>query len=205
MCINICLYSLSYIWENGVSYCIKELCNLSLEIQRPFMEERCTPILRNGRKVPQWWTPVFVIVNLIWSLLYSATRSDRPPLSTEKISLCLSLLVPEICGHKVVKILHHLFPFCINFHLNFWSNWPPFSLLLDLIDPSFLQNFRSEWVHFFYHVPNLPTENMVKYPPHPRPFTHSLMHAHLSDNRKSLTTYCKHLVECVWVDILVCI
>ncbi len=29
------------------------------------------------------------------------------------------------------------------------------------------------------------------------PFTHSLMHAHLPDNRKSLTTHYKHLVECV--------
>ncbi len=36
------------------------------------------------------------------------------------------------------------------------------------------------------------------------PFTHSLMHAHLSDNRKSLTSHCKHLVECDWVDILIC-
>ncbi len=36
-----------------------------------------------------------------------------------------------------------------------------------------------------------------------RPFTHILMHAHLPDNRKSLTTLCKHLVGCVWVDILV--
>ncbi len=33
---NICLYSLSYIRENEVSYCIKDLCNLSLEIQGPF-------------------------------------------------------------------------------------------------------------------------------------------------------------------------
>ncbi len=37
--------------------------------------------------------------------------------------------------------------------------------VLHLIDPSFLQNFRSDWVHFFYRVPNLPTENLVKYPP----------------------------------------
>ncbi len=35
------------------------------------------------------------------------------------------------------------------------------------------------------------------FPPHPRPLTYSLMHAHLPDNRKSLTTYCKHLVEFV--------
>ncbi len=74
-------------------------------------------------------------------LLYSVTRSDWPPLSAEKISLGLSHLIPEIRGHKV--------PFCINFCPNFRSNWPLFSLVLDLIDPSFLQNFRSDWVHCF--------------------------------------------------------
>ncbi len=58
------------------------------------MGEGCTLILRHGRKV-------LVIVDPIWSLLYSATRSDCPPLSAEKISLCLSHLVPEIHGHKV--------------------------------------------------------------------------------------------------------
>ncbi len=79
------------------------------------------------------------------------------------------------------------------FFISFRSYWPSFYKTLDLIGSI-----------FFYRMPNLPTENLVKYP-HPRPFTHSLMHAHLPDNRKSLTTYCKHLVECVWVDILVCI
>ncbi len=44
---NIYLYSLIYIGENGVSYCIKELCNLSLEIKGPFMEQGGTPILRH--------------------------------------------------------------------------------------------------------------------------------------------------------------
>ncbi len=39
--------------RNGVSYCIKQLCNLSLEIQGPFMCEGGTPILRHGRKVPR--------------------------------------------------------------------------------------------------------------------------------------------------------
>ncbi len=29
------------------------------------------------------------------------------------------------------------------------------------------------------------------------PFTQRLMHAHLTDNRKALTTHCKHLVEYV--------
>ncbi len=35
---------------------------------------------------------LFVIDDLIWSLLYCATRSESPP---------LSYLVPEIHGHKV--------------------------------------------------------------------------------------------------------
>ncbi len=43
---NICLYALSYIQENGVSYCIKELCNLYLKIQGPFMVEASTRYLR---------------------------------------------------------------------------------------------------------------------------------------------------------------
>ncbi len=46
--------------------------------------------------------PHFMIVNVIWSLLYGATRSDWPPLSAEKISLCLSHLVPEILDIKLV-------------------------------------------------------------------------------------------------------
>ncbi len=98
LCLNICLYSVSYICENEVSYCIKELCNLSLE--GPFMEEGVLPYLGMvGRFHGD--DPRFVFVNPILSLLYCATRSDYPPLSTEKISLCISHLVPEIHGHKV--------------------------------------------------------------------------------------------------------
>ncbi len=90
-----------------------------------------------------------------------------------------------------------MFSILYKFSSQFSIQLTPFSLVLDLIDPSFLQNFRSDWVHFFYRVLNLPTENLVKYSPHPKPFTHSFMHVHLPDNRESLTTYCKHLVECV--------
>ncbi len=39
--------------RNGLSYCIKELCNLSLEIQGHFMGEGGILIPRHGRKVPQ--------------------------------------------------------------------------------------------------------------------------------------------------------
>ncbi len=41
---------------------------------------------------------------------------------------------------KSASIFYNLLKFSIQF--------TPFSLVLDLIDPSFLQNFRSNWVHF---------------------------------------------------------
>ncbi len=44
--------------------------------------------------------------NLIESLFYTSTQSDRPPLSAEKIGLSLSYLVPEILGPKVGLIFH---------------------------------------------------------------------------------------------------
>ncbi len=47
---NICLYSLSYMRENGVSYFIKELCNLSLEIQGPFTHSLIDAHLHDNRK-----------------------------------------------------------------------------------------------------------------------------------------------------------
>ncbi len=36
------------------------------------------------------------------------------------------------------------------FSLNFRSNWPPFSLILNLFDPSFSQNLRSNWVQILF-------------------------------------------------------
>ncbi len=168
MYLNICLYLLSYIWENGVSYYIKELCNLSLEIQGPFVWRG---VLRHGRKVPRWWPP------LLWLSIqfgpYCMVQPDRiDPLFLQKKSVCVYHIyfqrymdIMLVKCKQVLRILHQYFPFCINFRLNFRSNWSHFSLVLDLIDPSFLQNFTSDWVHFFYRVPNLPTENLVKYPP----------------------------------------
>ncbi len=50
--------------------------------------------------------PVLGIVNLIGSLFYTSTQSDRPPLSVEKSPLSLSHLVPEILGSKVSLIFH---------------------------------------------------------------------------------------------------
>ncbi len=72
------------------------LCNLSLEIQGPFMGKGGTPILRHGRKVPRWWPP------FLWlSIWFGPYCIMQPPLSAEIISLCLSHLVTEIWGHKV--------------------------------------------------------------------------------------------------------
>ncbi len=51
-------------------------------------------------------TSILVIFNPIGSLSYTATRSDGPPLSAEKISLSLSHLVPEILGPKIVLFFH---------------------------------------------------------------------------------------------------
>ncbi len=41
----------------------------------------------------------------------------------------------------------------------------PIDPLFHLFDPSFLQNLRSDWVQFFYHVLNPVLENLMKYPP----------------------------------------
>ncbi len=55
------------------------------------------------------------------------------------------------------------------FFLVFWSNWPTFSLILDLFDPSyFSQNLRSDWVHFFRVLS--PLQNILwSTPPPPSP------------------------------------
>ncbi len=61
----------------------------------------------------------------------------------KKIGLSLSHLVPEILGPKVGLVFHKnvLFnrfkTFCINFLIEFWSNWRPFSLILNLLSPYF--------------------------------------------------------------------
>ncbi len=145
-------------------------------------------------------TPVFEIVKLIGSLFYTTTPSNWPPLSAEKISLSLSHLVPEILGPKVGLIVHQnvLFngfsTFCINFLLDFQSNWPPFSLILDLFDPSFSQNLISDSVQFCSHAE--PTyRKFSEVPPHPPsppeekyplrdPQLHNIHHNWLSKSQK---------------------
>ncbi len=55
----------------------------------------------------------------------------------------------------------------------------------------FIQLYLRKWVSYFIkELCNLSLEIQG-------PFTHSVIHAHLLDNRKSLTSHCKHLVESV--------
>ncbi len=86
----------------------------------------------------------------------------------KKIGLSLSHLVPEIIWPTVGLFFHKNLSFhileaiCTNFLFEIWSCWPPFSLILDLFDPSFLQNPRSRWVHFLIACWTPSTENFVR-------------------------------------------
>ncbi len=102
-------------------------------------------------------------------ILYLNTVRLTHSFCRKKIGISLSHLVPEIPVPKDGLLFHQdgLFgrfkTFRINFPLPFLYYWPPFSLILNLFELSFLQNRRSDWVHFF-HVLNPATENLVKYP-----------------------------------------
>ncbi len=50
---------------------------------------------------------------------------------------------------KINLSFAYLEAFRINFLLDVSCCWPPFSFFLDLVDPSFFENLRSDWVHFF--------------------------------------------------------
>ncbi len=41
---------------------------------------------------------------------------------------------------------YSFYVFCVNVLIDFRSIWPSFSLILDLFNPSFLQNLRSDWI-----------------------------------------------------------
>ncbi len=89
--------------------------------------------------------------DVIGSLFYNTSRSEWPSLSVKKNGLSLSHFVPEIFGPKVGLNFHQnvlynsFYAFCI-FFINFQSNWPLFSFILDLFDPSILQNLRSDFL-----------------------------------------------------------
>ncbi len=100
-------------------------------------------------------TPIFGIFNPTGFLFYTSTQSDWPLFLQKIISLSLSHLVPQILGPKYGLMFHQnvLFnrfkAFCIHLTFNFLCSWPPFSLILNLLDPSFSQNLRSGWILFF--------------------------------------------------------
>ncbi len=90
------------------------------------------------------------------------------PSFCRKICLSLSHLVPNVGLFFHQNVLFNRFKaFCVNFLFDFQSNWLPFSLILNLFDPSFSQNLRSDWVQFFFRMLNLATENLKKYHPLP--------------------------------------
>ncbi len=81
-----------------------------------------------------------------------------PPLYAQKIGVSLLKLISKIIRPKVVLYFNKISRKChlteIWSILNKISPWSliqltPFSLLLDLFDPPFWQNLRSDWVHFF--------------------------------------------------------
>ncbi len=75
--------------------------------------------------------------------------------SAEKISLSLSHLAPEILGPTIGLMFHQNVLFNILGILYQFSPWysiqvTSFSLILNLFDPSFSKNFRSDWVQFLF-------------------------------------------------------
>ncbi len=127
-----------------------------------------------------WWetsallTPIFDIFRSHWFPFLCPTRSHWPPLSTEKIGLCLSHSVPEIIWGKSGLIFHK--------NLLFDHFVPIFSLIFDLIDP-FFTVLRSFWPliftkpqillgPFFHHVLDPPYWKFGEVvPPAPRTAT----------------------------------
>ncbi len=130
------------------------------------MPREGTPILGHGREVLQRWPPFFRFT--IWLGPYFMPHHHLiDPLFLQKTN-CLSHLLPEICGPKVDLIFHQnvLFisfeAFCMKFHLDFHPIDPHLSLVLDIFDPSFSQNIRSDWYHFLlYGEPH--NQHFVKY------------------------------------------
>ncbi len=115
-----------------------------------------TPILVHGREVPRWWPPFWGFSIRFGPYFIRQHNLIDPLFLQKKICLSLSHLVLEILGPKIGQIFHHnvLFnrykAFCINFPIIFDPIDPHFSLILKLIDPSFSQSLRSDWVQFVF-------------------------------------------------------
>ncbi len=105
-----------------------------------------TPIPGHGREV-MWWWPPFLRFSIQLDPYFMPHHDLIDPLF-----LSLSHLVPEILGPKVDPIFTKMYYFVSIFSLIFGSNWPLLSFIIDLFDPSFLQNLRSDWVHFLSHT-----------------------------------------------------
>ncbi len=96
-------------------------------------------------------TPIFDIFYPIGFLFYAFSQSYWLPLCAGKISLSLSYLVSEILGPIVGLILHQNVLFNILCQFSPWFviqliPLTPYSLILDIFDPLFLQNLRSDLV-----------------------------------------------------------
>ncbi len=124
----------------------------------------------HGREVQQWWPPFLRFSIRLGPYCMPHHDLIDPFSCRKKIGLSVSHLVPEILGPKVGLIVHQnvLFnrfkAFCINFLLDFQSNWLPFSVILDLFGSSYLQNLRSDCVNFFYRVLKAGYQTFMKYP-----------------------------------------
>ncbi len=126
-----------------------------------------TPILEDGGEFPLYWPPFLTFSDPIGS--FFMPDSILLTLSFCRKICCLSHLVPEIIWHKVGLFFHKNLSvdtfeaICTTFLLDFWSCWPPFSLLLDIFDSSFKKKkLRSHWVYFFHCMLD-PTENLLKF------------------------------------------
>ncbi len=97
-----------------------------------------TPILEDGGELSLYW-PQFL------------TFSD--PIGS--LSMPNSIILTPFFNKKLSFDTFEAI--CTNFLLDFRSCCPPFSLLLDLFEPSFLQTLRSRWVHYFHVCWTLPS------------------------------------------------
>ncbi len=100
---------------------------------RTFHGEGGTPIHKHGRKVLWWWPP-FLRLSIQFGPYCIVQPNPIDPLFLQKrINLCISYLVPEICGHKVGRISTGFKDFASMFSILHLI----FVLIFDAIDPPF--------------------------------------------------------------------
>ncbi len=104
--------------------------------------------------VGRFWWPCFWVVLSYWSLFYGSTRSDWPSLSAEKhqfVSITFSSMDTFTKLYYLTVFKH----FTSNFLLDYWSSWPPVSLVL-VVDSHLLVGMGnwccpSFWKIYFHH------------------------------------------------------